>query len=464
MATTNRRKFMKALGIAGGATLVGTGTATPNSNKSHTNHKNNGKQNHNCSQPGTDDPFVGMWTASVVPPGNSGHSRTGFNDQTLRLIVHTSIGGSSVRIRLSNTFGDRPVVFDHAEIGIRDEGAAVVPGTNELLTFGGEQDVLIPAGAMAYSDPVPLSVEPGQDLAVSIHAPNATGPATWHPLALLPTYLSGGNDADRISGNPYTKKLFSWYFLEGVDVIPKEDSVGAIVTLGDSITDGFQYQQSPTMDHSYPYYLARRIKNHSDIHRSVLNAGISGNEILHNAGTAGTNALARLNRDVIAQPGVTDVILLEGINDIGADSYEVTAEQIIQGLKQIAIRCHAHGLNIYAGTLTPFGGSHKYYNADYGTPKGEAKREMVNEFIRTGEFFDGVIDFDTAIQDPDQPDRILPKYDSGGHLHPGNAGYRKMAKTIDLSLFQDECHNEQGHHHQNHENSSSHRTVHTPGQ
>lgn len=448
MLSVDRRKFMKTLGIVGGTALAGTGTAAAHSDNAH--NSNNGGGNYRCTI-NTDDPFVGTWTASVVPPGSSGYSRTGFEDQTLRLIVHTSIGGSSVRIRLSNTFGNQPVTFDHVEIGLQDEGAAVVSGTNEPVMFGGEQSVMIPSGAMIYSDPVPLSVDAEDDLAVSIHAPNPTGPATWHPLALQTSYLSSGDNAGMESGDSYTKKLHSWYFLEGVDVSAEESNTSAIVTLGDSITDGFR--STPNANHRYPNYLARRINDHPEIHRSVLNAGISGNRILHDSlksGSFGTNALARLNRDVIAQSGVSDVIVLEGINDIGQYPPEVSAEQIIQGLKGIGIRCRAHGLNVYAGTLTPTRGA----GGRYSSPTGEAKREMVNEFIRTSGFFDGVIDFDTAIQDPDQPDRMLPKFDSGDHLHPNDVGYREMAQAVDLSLFKGNCHPGRTHRHHDHDDNS----------
>src|SRR5699024_8935360 len=163
-------------------------------------------------------------------------------------------------------------------------------GTNELVTFGGEEMAMIPPGAMVYSDSVPLRTEPDQDLAVSLHTPVGTGPATWHPLAITTSYLSGGDDAGSLSGDPYTKQLMSWYFLEGVDVVPKVETTSAIVTLGNSITDGFQANQKLDTDHPYPYYLARRINDTPDVHRSVLNAGISGNRVLTDSGTAGTNA------------------------------------------------------------------------------------------------------------------------------------------------------------------------------
>lgn len=254
------------------------------------------------------------------------------------------------------------------------------------------------------------------------------------------SYLSSGDDAGKTSGEPYTTKLNSWYFLEGIDVCRDEQTTSAIVTLGNSITDG--YGSTPNANNRYPNYLAQRINNYPDIDHSVLNAGISGNRVLHDSlsgASFGTNALARLNRDVIAQPGVSDVIVLEGINDIGQYPPSVTAEQIIQGLKQIAIRCHAHGLNVYAGTLTPTRGT----GGGYSSATAEAKREMVNEFIRSGEFFEGVFDFDTAIQDPDHPDRIRPKFDSGDHLHPGDAGYQAMAEAIDLSVFDQDCSTEQ---------------------
>lgn len=420
MVSLNRRQFIQGTGAAVGTALIGTSAAsadTPVQSDSHS----------------SDESFVGTWAASPVPPGESGYTCTGFQDQTLRQIIHTSIGGSQARLRLSNTFGSQPITFDQVAIGVRKEGATVVSDTNTTVTFGGEQTVMIPQGALAYSDPIPLSVEEEQDLVISLYTSDATGPATWHPLALQTSYLASGNAAGQTTGEDYQPELMSWYFLAGVDVVPMDDSTSAIVTLGDSITDG--YASTPDTNHRYPNYLAQRLNDQSNIDRSVLNAGISGNRILHDSlseGSFGTNALERLNRDVIAQPGATDVIVLEGINDIGQYPPSVSAEQIIQGLKQIATQCHAHGLNVYAGTLTPTRGTGERYSS----PTGEAKREMVNEFIRSNEYFDDVIDFDAAIQDPDQPDRMDPDFDSGDHLHPNDAGYEAMADAIDLSLFE----------------------------
>ena len=271
-------------------------------------------------------------------------------------------------------------------------------------------------------------------MTVSLYSATASGPATWHPLALHKTYISeNGNHTEDIGSKHFTNSTESWFFLDGVDVITQEN-MGTIVALGDSITDGFQ--STPGADHTWPDYFARRLINHKSVHKLIVNAGISGNRVLHDSlsgASFGNNALARLNRDVIAQPGVTDVILLEGINDIGQYPPAVTAEQIIGGLKQIAMRVHAHNINIFAGTLTPTRGT--IYGTRYDSPEGEAKREMVNHFIRTTDLFDGVIDFDAAIRDPNQPDQMLPRYDSGDHLHPNDAGYQAMADAIDLSLF-----------------------------
>ncbi|KZN23216.1 hypothetical protein A4G99_14240 [Haladaptatus sp. R4] len=421
-----RRTFLKAVGAATGISATGVDVSGA------CESPRNGSPSH--GRGGAHERFVGAWSGSPVPPGQSGLSRTGFENRTLREIVHTSVGGSAVRIRLTNEYGTKGVTIDAATVGIRDTGATVLSKTNRTVTFGGEKSVFIPAGAVVYSDPIELSVEPDQDLAVSLYASAATGPATWHPLALHTTYISQrGNHTADADGDQFTNSTQSWFFLGGVDVIARK-LTSTIVAFGDSITDGFN--STPGADHTWPDYLARRLTDHRSVHRSIVNAGISGNRLLHDANPGlsfGNNALARLDHDVIEQPNVSDVIILEGINDIGQYPPAVTAEQMIAGLTQIAKRVHASGSNIFAGTLTPTRGA-KYGNR-YDSPEGEAKREMVNRFIRTTDVFDGVIDFDAAIRDPAQPDRIRPEYDSGDHLHPSDAGYRAMADAVDLSLF-----------------------------
>lgn len=425
----DRRSFLKAVGVTAGVSLGAT-TAT-GQRATHTARETDDTDASELVGP--NEQYVGTWSAAPVPPAQSGLSQTGIENRTLREVVHTSVGGSAVRLRLTNTFGNNPVTIDQVAVGVRGSGANVVEGTNRNVTFGGDESTFIPAGAITYSDPVRLDVEPDQDLVVSVYSSDATGPATWHPLALHTTYVSERGDyTTDATGDHFTDCTQSWFFINGVDVV-REEEMGTIVAFGDSITDG--YASTPGADHTWPDYLARRLVDRESIHRSVVNAGISGNRVLHDSlsgSSFGPNALARLNRDVIAQPGVTDVILLEGINDIGQYPPDVTPDQIIGGLRQIARRVHSHGINVFAGTLTPTLGT----GGGYDTPEAEATREAVNEFIRTTDVFDGVIDFDAAIRDPDRPDRMLPAYDSGDHLHPGDAGYRAMAEAIDLSMFE----------------------------
>jgi lysophospholipase L1-like esterase len=395
--------------------------------------------------------WVGAWSASPQPPTAltaNGISQRGFADQTLRLIVHPHAGGSWLRLRLSNTFGDRTVTFGRVEVGQRQSGAALVAGSNHLVTFGGRRSVMIPVGAEALSDLVPLQVRAEQDLAVSLFVPGQTGPATWHWDARQTNYIStAGDHADDVGGAAFATTVTSWFFLDDVDVRPAP-TMGAVVTLGDSITDG----AASTIDanHRWPDFLARRLLSLPPSRQeSVLNQGISGNRVLHDSPCFGVNALARLDRDVLAQTGVRQVILLEGINDIGFSNVtashsppgisfqcftpntNVTAAQIIAGYQQIIAQVHAKGLKIIGGTLTPFKGAF-YYSA-----AGEAKRQAVNHWIRTSGAFDGVIDFDRAVRDPADPLMFLPKYDSGDHLHPSDAGYEAMANAVNLHLLQD---------------------------
>lgn len=383
-----------------------------------------------------DTQFVGTWTASPQPPYDEGLSNKGFEDQTLRLMTRTSVGGQEVRIRLTNTYGNEPVTFDRASIGVRAQadGAAVESNTLRQLTFGGDTAITLTPGGRVLSDPVDLQVEPEQDLAISLYTANATGPTTWHQLPTKTSYVSAsGDQTDMAGGEAFTTETLRWYFLDGVEVI-SPDTVGAIACLGNSITDGFN--STVDANAAYPDVLAERVNDRQSLRKSVLNAGISGNRVLNDSACCGVNALARFDRDIIAQSGVTDVILLEGINDIGfsrADFGEfrsVTAAEIIDGYQQLIRRAHAKGIRIIGGTLTPFEGAGYYYE------EGEQKRQQVNEFIRTSNAFDGVVDFDKVIRDPDNPQRILPRYDSGDRLHPSDAGYKAMADAIDLTLFQ----------------------------
>jgi lysophospholipase L1-like esterase len=356
--------------------------------------------------------------------------------QTIRQVAHVSIGGERVRVRFSNVFGATSLDISEARVAISSGGSATLLNTDRRLTFGGSPSTTIPPGALVVSDPVELEVPALANVAVSLYFPGPVSATTEHSLAVQTSYISpAGNFAAAGLLPPGTSTTTSWYFLNGIEVEPRSPHPAAIVTLGDSITDG--YASTVDANHRWPNFLAARLqerKNTSDL--AVVDQGISGNRILHDL--VGPNALARLDRDVLAQSGVRWVIVLESINDIGIpgafglSSQEVTAAQIIEGHRQLVERAHARGLAIYGGTLTAFEGT---IFPGYFTPAGEAKRQAVNHWIRTSGAYDAVIDFDKATRDPAHPARLLPAYDSGDHLHPNDVGYEAMARAVDLSLF-----------------------------
>jgi lysophospholipase L1-like esterase len=385
--------------------------------------------------------WVATWSTSnaAVPDPAT------FKNQTLREVIHTSIGGQAVRIRLANTFGTQAVTFDSVYVGLQKSGASLVPGSNHAVTFGGSKSITLREGADALSDPISLSVGSEQNLSVSLFTYGSTGPATVHPVALQTNYISGaGNFASTEAATPFAKTAQSWYFLQSVEVVASPDVNGAIVALGDSITDGVSSR--PDMYERWTDVLARRLlSNGSQSAMSILNAGISGNRVLTNSPCWGTNALARLDRDVFSQTAVRTVILFEGTNDIGQpdtptaslppqivpclSNTQVSADDLVAGYKQIIAQAHAHGLKIFGATILPYQGFGGW------TQQGEAKRVAVNSWIKTSGSFDGVIDFASAIADPANSQRMNPKYDSGDHLHPGPAGHVAMGNAIDLALF-----------------------------
>ncbi len=416
------------------ATVVGAGSAPAD-----VQHPSPGRSNH----------WVGTWSASPLPAtpnrlsGPSDLSAEGFDDQTVRNIVYTSVGGNRIRLRLTNTFGSRPVSVGQVTVGLQESRAGLVHGSVHQATFnGGSPAVTIPAGAQVYSDPVEMPVAPLQNLAISIYLPNATGPATYHPGAEQVNYVSSGNRTNDTSAQAYSTTSPSWYWLDGVHVEASR-RVPAVVTLGDSITDGFG--STINANNRWPNYLARMVVAHTPGNRNdevaILNEGISGDRVLNTSPCFGVGTLARLNRDVLAQDGVRQVILLDGTNDIGFSqasptnlypgvpfdcfrpNTDVSARDITNGYQQIISQAHLKGLQIFGGTLAPFKG------AFYWSPAAEAKRQAVNRWIRTSGAFDGVIDFDEALSDPAHPQQLLPKYDSGDHLHPNDAGYEAMAQA-----------------------------------
>jgi lysophospholipase L1-like esterase len=381
--------------------------------------------------------WVGTWAASPQPPYTTDISSTGLTDQTVREVLHTSVGGSSLRLRLTNTFGTAPLAVDQVTVARRLGGAAILAGSSRTLTFGGREAVTIPAGARAITDPAGFAVRADGDVVVSLYLHQATGPTTWHQLGQQTTWIStAGNHATDAGAAAFTTTVQSFFFVDGLDV-SAGPNLGAVVTLGDSITDGFN--STPNTNARWPNDLARRLLAAPARRREAVdNAGISGNRILNDSQCCGVNALARVDRDVLAQDGVRDVILLEGINDIGfsqltnpetAPHTDVSADQIIFGMEQLIEAAHLRGLRIFGATLTPFGG------AAYASTAGEVKREAVNAWIRDSSDFDGVIDFDAVTRDPANPTQFLPVYDSGDHLHPSDAGYAAMAASIRLTCL-----------------------------
>jgi lysophospholipase L1-like esterase len=384
--------------------------------------------------------WVATWAASPAPQLPDDQMRSAhleFSDQTLREIIHTSLGGGTVRVRLSNVFGKESVEMGAVHIAARAKDSAISAATDQPLTFNGRAAVTIPPNAIILSDPVKLSVPPDSDLAISIYLPHSALGGGVHYAAQQTSYIGAGNEvAAELIATPQT--ITSWVFLAGVDV-NAPSKVGTVVAFGDSITDGAR----STLDANrrWPNELAKRLLQRKGRKVGVVDAGIGGNRILHDAQSNirfGVNALARFDRDVLEQPGVRYIIVMEGINDLGHAgssaplSETVSAEDLIGALQQLILRSHEQGVKVYGATLTPFEGTvfPGYYSAEK-----EAKRKALNEWIRTSKAFDGVLDFEEAVRDPAHPTHLLPAFDSGDHLHPNDAGYQAMADSIDLALF-----------------------------
>ncbi len=363
--------------------------------------------------------WVGTWSASPQDPDTTLPVSVGFTNQTLRQIVHTSIGGGQVRVRLTNEFSTAPLSIGAAQIALRSVGASIVPGSSRPLTFGGSPSIIISPNAPVVSDPVDFAVPELGDLAIDIYLPGPTGPATWHRTSRQTTYISPSGNFVGAATLPTDSTTLSWFFLKGVEVTASTQTT-AVILYGDSITDGTN--STADTNNRYPDHLARRILAiHGNQKLGVLNTGIAGNRVV--AGGRGPTAQARFDRDVLAQLHVSHVIVLEGINDSSTTVFQ--ADRIIAGHKQLIERAHALGLTIYGATLTPAG----------STGIREANRQAVNAWIRTSGAYDAVIDFDVVTRDPSNPTFFLPIYDSGDHLHPNDLGYKTMANAIDLTLF-----------------------------
>ena len=363
-------------------------------------------------------PWTGTWSASPESGGQS------FSQQTLRQIVHTSIGGTSAQVQVSNVFGTTPLVIADVQVALRSSGSTIVSGTDHTVTFGGQTSITIPAGGLAVSDPVAMSVPALSDVAVSMYLPQSTGSSTYHAQGTATNYIASGD----VSGNASlsgAQTTNSYFFLTNLNV-QNSAAQGAVVTFGASITDG--YASTTDANERWPNDLAVRLAN-SGRTIGVLNQGISGNRLLVDG--SGQSALNRFNRDVLSQPGVKWVIFSDDpINDLGSTSPPPTSAQLIAGLQQLISMAHQNGIKFLCSTLTP------YQGASYWTQQGETEREAYNAYVLSaGSGCDGVIDQAAATSNPSDPTMYLPAYDSGDHLHPNDAGYQAIANAVNLNLF-----------------------------
>jgi lysophospholipase L1-like esterase len=374
--------------------------------------------------------WVGTWAASPAPSESS----VAFNNHTIRMNPRISLGGERLRVRISNAYGGRALAIGAARIALRDKGSAAIPGSDRKLTFGGSDSAAIAAGAVLVSDPVDLDAPALADLAVSIHLPGEVlaNFAVTGRYARQTNYVSPPGDFTREAVMPVGSLSDQWYFLSGVDVLAGSEA-GGVVTLGDSLTDG----NISTIDAfcRWPDQLARRLAARRGRPMAVMNQGLGGNRILYDI--RGDSGLRRFDRDVLAQPGVTHAIVMLGTNDLrnrwAKPEEEATGEQMIAGLKQMALRAHTNGIKIIGATLTPFG--NETFMANAWNPTRERHRVTVNNWMRESGAFDAVADFDAALRDPEIPTQMRAVDDCGDGLHPSDSGYCKMGDAIDLALF-----------------------------
>jgi lysophospholipase L1-like esterase len=382
--------------------------------------------------------WVGSWAAAEqLPEPQNSLARDDLRNATLRQIVHLSTGGAELRVYLSNAFGISPLHISSVHIArpLSAAAARIDPATDKALSFAGEPEVTIPAGAEYISDPVRFTVAALSNLAITIYIENPPSHETGHPGSRATSYLVHGN-AVGAADLPNAKTIDHWYMISGVDVAAPEQSA-SVVALGDSITDGHAATENGNT--RWPDELARRLQDDPATRTvGVLNEGIGGNRVLLDG--LGPNALARFDRDVIAQPGVRYLIVLEGVNDLGTltragdvprSEHESLVHSIVSAYSQMIKRAHAHNIEVIGATILPYTGSDYYHPG----PGSELDRQEINRWIRAPGHFDAVIDFDTIMRDPAHPDRLLPAYDSGDHLHPSPAGYRIMGDAVPLALF-----------------------------
>ena len=385
--------------------------------------------------------WVGSWAMAPAPAG-AGRSKAGFVDQTIRMVVHTSVAGTQARIRLSNRFGTMPLTVGHATLALPwiDGGPGDLrPGSIQDVMFGGQRSVTIPVGGQAISDTIAMAVAAESDVAVSIYLPEPTGPATWHLFARQTTYIGAGDHTAAATGADLPDTTNSWFFLTGVDVL-NDSGQGSVAVVGDSLTDGFAVPVNTNQ--RWTDRLAARLNREAPGGRApgVLNLGMAGNRFGHNGADAGlpelgVNASARFYPDALAQAGVHTVILQLGINDVWLG--RENANTIIAEMQQLAGLAHESGLRILVCTLMPWNGFAARPGAVTYTPTLDSVRLAVNAYIRTNSDFDGVIDLDKAMRDPANPTKLRPAWDSGDHIHPNVAGNEAMANAVPLQVLLD---------------------------
>jgi lysophospholipase L1-like esterase len=363
---------------------------------------------------------VGAWEAAMTAGGPS------FSGQTIRMIVHTGAAGSRLRLRLSDLRGSDALAVGAADIAVQSHGADAVPGTRHAVTFSGSPTTTVATGTERFSDPIPMTVAADRNLLVSLFLPRSTGSSTFHREAYDTTYIStdGVDHAADDTGGGYSETTSSWYYLTGLDLVPLT-ARGTLVAFGDSITDG--YHSTAGANRRWPDQLARRLAARPGGQRlGVVDAGIAGNRLLSSAPQIyrGVSGVRRFAHDALGQPGVKDVIVLEGVNDLtnGVDS----AQQLIDGYRTVISEAHADGVRVIGATILPYSRL---------SPAANAIRDQVNQWIRTSHAFDAVADFDRALRDPADPAAMAPAFDSGDHLHPDDAGMLAMARSVPLSTL-----------------------------
>jgi lysophospholipase L1-like esterase len=391
-----------------------------------------------AQSPANNQIWIGSWAASQqVPEPQNALPRADLTDVTIREIIHLSVGGSTLRVHLSNSFGTAPLHFSSVHVArpLSASSSAIDPASDKALSFAGSEDVTVPAGAEYISDPIGFPATALSNVAITFYLGDAPAQQTGHPGSRATSYYFHG---DQVSAAvlPDAQKVDHWYQISGIDVLAPSQSA-SIVALGDSITDG--HASTTNGDDRWTDVLAQRLQASSiDRNIGVLNQGIGGNHLLTDG--LGPNTLARFDRDVLAQPGVHWLIVFEGVNDLGGltrdgevspAEHALLVHRILGAYQQLIVRAHAHGIRIIGATITPYTGSDYYHPG----PHSEADRQAINEWIRTPGNFDAIIDFDKVMRDPQQTDHLLPAYDCGDHLHPSPAGYRVMGEAIPLSLF-----------------------------